>query len=474
MWSQTSNPIAPRPGNAATHVVPVPRCYESDMEIAALLTDGDAMARPLLQRLTGDGNTRWDIDECRVVQARRHAARPASGDGSAWLDICYRLALQDRDRGARQALWLYAKAYSLGRSADAFRAALPAACVVPGLGEPVMHMPELDLVVWPLPNDPVMEQLPALLDPVAVRPHLPSGALGTKGSGGIGEVSVVRYEPEEHCLARIAIPGAADEKAIYGKSYAGERWRDARDCMHSLWCTGCVDPQAFVVGRPLGSCPALHAVWQAEVRGEPLALRLAGPHAEATLDAVAAALAALHAGPLIVREARQLAATVTQARTWCAELGAEDGRFAADLDALLFHLERGAARPRRVVTTHGDFHVDRMQWWNGRIALFDYDSFTIDSPARDVAGFVSNLLCRDDGKADWAQLAANFVARYRAHCGGRLAETELDWHLQFALLREAHRCFARHCAGWQDKALRAMILARASLASLPRRAGSVL
>ncbi|MBD5803666.1 Phosphotransferase enzyme family protein [Azoarcus sp. Aa7] len=444
------------------------------MEHAALLTDGDAMARPLLQRLAGDGNTRWGVDECRVVQTRRHAAHTAPGDLGAWLDVCYRLALQDRDRGTRHALWLYAKAYSQGQSADAFRAALPAACVIPGLGEPVMHMPELDLVVWPLPNDPVMDQLPALLDPVAVRPHLPPAAMGREGSGGIGEISVVRYEPEDHCLARIAIPDAANEAAIYGKSYAGEQWRDARDCMHALWCTGCVDPQAFVVGRPLGSCPALHTVWQAEVCGEPIALRLAGPHAEAMLDAVAAALAALHAGPPIARETHPVAATVTQARTWCSELTAEGSRFAADLDALLFHLERGAAPPRRVVTVHGDFHAGRMQWWNGRIALFDYDSFTIDSPARDVASFVGDLLCRDDDSADWARLAACFVARYRAHCGGRLAESELEWHLQFALLRDAYRCFLHQRAGWQERALRALTIARSGIATLPHLGGSFL
>ncbi|MCC4115768.1 hypothetical protein LLG90_10445 [Aromatoleum toluclasticum] len=115
-----------------------------------------------------------------------------------------------------------------------------------------------------------------------------------------------------------------------------------------------------------------------------------------------------------------------------------------------------------------------MQWWNGRIALFDYDSFTIDSPARDVAGFVGGLLCLDDDSADWAQLAATFVTRYRAHCGGRLAEAELEWHLQLALLREAHRCFERHRAGWQERALRALIIARSGLASLPHRAGSFL
>lgn len=438
------------------------------MNCEVLLTDGDAMAGPLLRQLVGPGDTPWEIDHCHVVQARRHLSEQIREEGAPWLDVCYQLDLRNAQRGTQHDVWLYAKAYSEGRSMDAYRAALPVACVIPDLGSPVMHMPELDLVVWPLPNDPVMGQLPALLDPVAIQPHLRPLATSPAGPG-IGEIHIVRYEPEDHCLARIELGDASNEAAIYGKSYAGEKWRDARDCMHALWCRGCVDPRAFVVGRPLGSCPALHAIWQEEVRGEALADRLAGPFAEATLDAAAAAaaLAVLHSGPLIAREARPIGDAVTLARRWCATLARADGRFAADLDAMLFHLERAAAPPRRLVAVHGDFHIDQMQWWNGRIALFDYDSFTIDSPARDVADMVGHLLCREDGRADWPLVAAHFVELYRLHCGGRLAERELDWYLQLMLLREAHRSFVRHRAGWQERTLRALVMARAGIAALP-------
>ncbi|NMG44385.1 hypothetical protein GPA22_11670 [Aromatoleum toluvorans] len=436
------------------------------MDYAALLTDGNAMAGALRQQLLGPGETSWEIDRCHVVQTRWHLSERTHEEGAAWLDVCYRLDLHHARRGTRRAVWLHAKAYSGGRSVDAYRAALPAACVIPDLGRPVMHVPELDLVVWPLPNDPVMGQLPALLDPVAVQPHLPPSATGSERQG-IGEIRIVRYEPEDHCLARIGFQDTSREKAIYGKSYAGEKWRDARDCMHSLWCTGCIDPRAFVVGRPLGSCPALNAIWQEEVRGEALADRLVGPFAEATLDAVAAALAVLHAGPLIARETRPIGETVALARRWCATLARADTGFAADLDAVLFHLEREAAAPRRMATVHGDFHIDQMQWWNGRIALFDYDSFTIDSPARDVADLVGRLLCREDGEARWPLVASRFVELYRRHCGGRLAERELDWYLQLTLLREAYRSFVRHRTGWQERARRALVMARAGIAALP-------
>lgn len=437
------------------------------MDYATLLTDGDAMAGPLLRRLAGSGETDWEVRHCRVMQTRRRISRRTREDGAAWLGICYRLGLRNRQSGCEHDLWLYAKAHSQGRSEDAFRAALPAACVIPELGEPVMHVPEMDLVIWPLPNDPMMEQLPALLDPVAVQPHLMSSA-ASACKADIGEVSIVRYEPEEHCLARIEIHDGGHDAAIFGKSYAGESWRDARDCLHALWCRGCIVPQAFVVGRPLGSCAALRAVWQEEVRGEPLADRLAGPLAHETADALAVALVSLHAGPRLARAAQPVADSVALARKWSKKLHQADARFAADLDAVLFHLERDAASPRRLVTVHGDFHVDQLQWWNGRIALFDYDNFTLDSPARDVADFVSQLLCRDDRQADWPAIAALFVERYRMRCGGALPERELDWYLQLMLLRKAYSSFVRNRSGWQERTRHALGAARAGLAALPR------
>lgn len=434
------------------------------------------MAPVLLRRLAGDLESDWLIEHCRVVQTRRRISRRTREDGAAWLGVCYELALRNARSGQLDSHWLYAKAYTQGRSAQAWQTAMPLVCVMPRLGEPVMHVAELDLVLWALPNDPAMAQLPAFLDPVAVAPHLPPGLVSrdpAAAAQAVSAVRIVRYEPEEHCLARFVVCAADSEVAIFGKSYATDAWRDARDGLDALWRRGCEHPRAFVVGRPLGSSAALRVVWQAEVQGEPLAERMAGAEAEATLDTLAQALSHLHAGTSIARAQQSLGETLEVARKWRKKLVQADASLAPALDAVLLQLEHRALPPRRLVTIHGDFHLDQMMWANGRIALFDYDNFGIDSAARDLGDFVSQLLCREGRQADWAALAARFVECYRACCDEALSDQELEWYLRLMLLRKAYSFFVRHREGWRQRALHAVLAAQAGLAVLPRRIAEV-
>jgi aminoglycoside phosphotransferase (APT) family kinase protein len=286
----------------------------------------------------------------------------------------------------------------------------------------------------------------------------------------VPDIRIVRYEPEEHCLARFALSSAGGEVAIFGKSYATESWRDARDTLDAMWRRGCDDPQAFIVGRLLGSSAVLRVVWQAEVHGVPLVERVVGSDGTATLEAVAVALGRLHAGAPIARKRRSLGETLDVARKWRKKLVQAEVSLAPAIDAVLFQLENRALRPRRLVTIHGDFHLDQMMWSEGRIALFDYDNFSIDSPARDVGDFVSQLLCREDRQANWPLLAARFVDCYRARCGEALSDQELEWYLQLMLLRKAYSFFVRQRDGWRQRSLRALIAAQAGLSVLPRTA----
>jgi len=182
---------------------------------------------------------------------------------------------------------------------------------------------------------------------------------------------------------------------------------------------------------------------------------------------LAAALARLHDDGPTAGRVELLGETLANARKWHKKLVQADARFAIALDPVLTRLEGDAAEPRRRVSTHGDFHADQMMWCDGRIALFDYDNFGLESPARDLADFASQMLCREDGTADWAAVAAGLIARYRALCGGEPDEGELDWHLRLMLLRKAYSCFVRNGAGWQARTTRALAAAQAGIGALP-------
>ncbi|NMG75573.1 hypothetical protein [Aromatoleum diolicum] len=452
------------------------------MDISRLLTDEVAMTGLLQRGLPGfrDGLAR--IEGCSVTQSRRRISRRTREQGAPYLGVCYALAVRDTLTGRLGSQSLYAKAYSRGASLDAYRAAWPQHCIVPRFGEPVMHLPEFDMVVWSLPNDPAMAQLPAFLDPVGVRAHLPlarifaaeAAASGASEAAQVEAVHIVRHEPEEHCTARFSLRYGDERAAIYGKSYRGEEWRDARDCLAALWRQGGADPQAFIVGRPLGACPILHAVWQREVTGVALAGELAGPAADALLHTLAVALSRLHAGGPLQGRAEPLGETLDTARKWRKKLLQAEPRFAAPLDHILARLEaQEDAPPPRMRPIHGDFHVDQMLWCDGRIALFDYDNFALGAPARDVADFVSQLLCREGevgegaGIADWPAIAVRFITHYRAANGGAPDDRELDWYLRLMLLRKAYSFFVRHRAGWPGRVRRALADAEAGLAALP-------
>lgn len=447
------------------------------MEIIRLLTDEIAMTGLLQRSLPGfrDGLAR--IERCSVTQSRRRISRRTREQGAPFLGVCYALAVRDTRTGHLAEQTLYAKAFSRGASLDAYRAAWPQHCIIPRFGEPVMHLPELDLVVWSLPNDPAMAQLPAFLDAAAIRAHLPLDRIfgAAAAHAGVDAVHIVRHEPEEHCTARFALHCGAARATIYGKSYRGEEWRDARDCLEALWREGDADPQAFLVGRPLGSCPPLHVVWQREVSGVPLASQLAGAAPDAVLRTLAVALARLHAdGPAPERvESRD--DTLDTARKWRKKLLQAEPRFAPLLDTVLSRLEAPAdLPPTRMRPIHGDFHIDQMLWCDGRIALFDYDNFMLGAPARDVADFISQLLYREGGRGDEGRVvdrpavAARFLTHYRAANGGAPDDRELDWYLRLMLLRKAYSFFVRHRPGWPGRVLSALADAQAGVAALPQ------
>lgn len=438
------------------------------MDHMPVLTSDAAMAAVLQRHLPGCREGTWDIEACRVVQTRCRISRRTAAFGAPYLGVCYHLAAREARSGRRATQWLYGKAYSQGMSEGAYLDAVPDHCVMPRLGAPVMHMPELDLVLWSLPNDPAMDRLPAFLDAAAVRPQLPLGRLYAAAADAVRVAApqIVRHEPEEHCTARFALHHRGRSDVVFGKSYVGEAWRDARDCLDALWHQACADPRAFLVGRPLGASAPLRAVWQEEVSGRPLADTLTGPGADAVLKILAGALARLHADGPTAGRARPLGDILGDARKWRKKLIQADPRLAPALDAVLTRLEREAAEPRRRVRIHGDFHADQMMWCHGRIALFDYDNFALGAPARDLADFASQLLCREDRAAAWPAIAARLITHYRAGCAGEPDDAELDWNLRLMLLRKAYSAFVRSGTGWQARAGRALAAAQAGLAAL--------
>lgn len=426
--------------------------------------DDQQAAAALAQAVPGFGDGTWQILSARVAQSRRRISRRLLQDGGLWLGAVWQLQVRDLATGRCGEQWLYGRFYRGHEPAAQWQQEADRACAMPRFGRPVELLPEAGLVLWALPNDPVMSELGAFLDPAALAVHLPPALAPDAGTAV--SATVVRHEPEEHCTARFRCLHKGQALAFYGKCYAGERWRDARDGLDALWHQSENDPQAFFVGRPLGASPRLGAVWQAEVEGAPLATELTLPEGRRLITRLAEALwrfqqAGPRQGPVLTQ-----ADAVETAAKWRKKLVLAEPALSDAADPVVSLLHRVPLRSSPEVPVHGDFHVDQMLWTGHRIALFDYDNLAMGSPVRDLADCISQLLCREDA-GDWQTLSSQLLADFRAASGKGFDDEDFEWHLRLMLLRKAYSFMVRNRAGWRRRCERALLLALAGMNALP-------
>ncbi len=431
--------------------------------LAPYLDDATA-AEALSQALPGFRDGPWEILDCRVAQTRRRVSRRLLSDGGLWLGVVWRLQVRERSTARQGVQWLYGRFHRGNRLPAGWLEEAAQACAMPDFGRPAEVLPALGLVIWTLPNDPGIRKLPAFLDATALARHLPPALVPDDGT--VVEASIVRHEPEEHCTARFRTRQAGQTTDFFGKCYAGERWRDARDGLDALWQQSLNDPRAFAIGRPLGASAHLGALWQLEVRGTPLADELLLPDGRWRVEELATALVAFQrGGPR--QGARQLpAADLALATKWRKKLVLAAPELADAADPVISLLQRQPDPGHAEVSVHGDFHVDQMLWTGRRIALFDYDNLAIGSPMRDLADCISQMLCRDDD-GDWTTVAWRMMDAYRRQGTEDYDPAAFDWYLRLMLMRKAYSFLVRARAGWQRRAENALLLALAGMTALP-------
>src|SRR5437867_1460600 len=247
----------------------------TDLERSALLTDADRMRDVFQAALPGFGSGGLLIDGCRIVHTRYRTSRAERREGKAFLSVCYALDVRDLARARRGTQLVHGKAYGPADSRRRFAEAKARHRFEPSFGEAVAHLADLDLVVWAFPNDPKLPHLPEVIDPRAVKRHLPYDRLpaGLDAAAHIHEVDVevVRYKPEVRCITRYQLAGAERQAfTLYGKTFKHERAREIARRIQSIWRRSADDPDGFIVPQPLGHDDAVRTVWQAALSGTPL------------------------------------------------------------------------------------------------------------------------------------------------------------------------------------------------------------
>ena len=408
-------------------------------------TDLPAMRSLLQRRLPGFVDGRLRIDALRLHKARRSSSLRRNPHP---VTLCYELQVADAQRGTAGSQWLYAKMFRDGASADCFASIDASRLQRPAFGEALVHLPELDMLLWALPNDPGLPQLAALLDPLRLRSLLPWAALAIDPQRCRGvEVELLRYEPEQRATLRcsVALDGSDTPLVLYAKTFCDERGQVIHERFSHFWQRAQLDPAAPLVAPPLGYDAAMRTAWQGCAEGVPLLQALAVGDAPTLLAQVAQALAAVHAAPLAGSRERPLAHWCAEARRRQTKIARAEPALAARAEALVDSIDTLAARwpdvPLGLI--HGDFHPDQVWLHEGRVVLFDFDEFTLGDPLEDIAEFALKL-----GDESWSR---DFIVAAAATLGASFYADRLRWHLGVQCLLQASRAFIFQRAGWRTE-----------------------
>lgn len=429
-----------------------------------LYSDGAAML-PLLQaQLPGFADGALRITGIAVHAARRNTSRERN---PIPLSLCYDLQVNDTRHGRSGTQTCFAQVYRPGLAEVAHARVDTSRLAQPAFGEPLVLLPALNLLLWALPNDPDLPQLPALLDPARAQQALPP-ACGAEPGDAL-RVELLRYAPQRRATLRVTLAarGGRPERAVYAKTFFDERALDIHQRFEHFWQLSRRDALAPLVAEPLGYDAATRSVWQASAAGVPLLQALDATHGMLLIQRVAQALALLHDAPL----QPSAGAAPHSVPHWLAELSRRRNKIDRIKPALAERTARiaatltaQAARPSRRPHSliHGDCHPDQMWVHEGRIVLFDFDEFTLGDPMEDLASFVLKLEQADQPEA----LGRALVRTYAAAAPQRYDAQGLAWHLAIQSLLQVSRAFIYQRPGWAEELERRLAAAESRTLAL--------
>ncbi|MDH5773748.1 MAG: aminoglycoside phosphotransferase family protein [Nitrospirota bacterium] len=422
------------------------------MEPFQFIRDPYRMKEVLQSRLPDFSNGNLLISSCEIEHLLFKKSFKEGFQRKASLGVGYILEVFEPSTQKQGQLKLYGKAYLDGRSQKIFDS-LPARVLTPPLfGEPLVHLPEWDLILWAFPNDPQLWHLPSLVDRQHVQDLLPfqqDSGIDTFSSHTLSVlgVHVVRYKPELRCTLRydllVHTPSSSRPITIYAKAFPDGQCEGIYERTQFFAEQALKHPDGFFVPKPLGLNSAINTIWQPSVPGRSLLEVLNPTTFHNLMTLVGKGLARFHMSPLSMPRKMSVPNQLQEARKRLGKIYRHCPERQDSLETCLATLEeRAACFPSiRETVIHGDFHAEQLLVSEDRIALFDFDDLAFGDPLQDVADFMAQLHFYDYTPDCIQDMSMAFCRAYANHVSWEVSPERLDWHMRIHFMRKACREF---------------------------------
>lgn len=397
--------------------------------------------------------TQFSVRQCEILQVRY---KP----GSSCM-VSYRLDIVNTSTGESSEQILCGRAVPEGRSQSKREKAEAHALVQPRFGKPLLHLPDIEMILWSFPNDRKMRTLPAVIAKAQQAPEfLPNWLTAHRGPEWhvVGTTSnVVHYVGEHTCTVRTSIDlvntaqRTHQTMIIFGKTYYDEEGAETERVMRHLWDSASRRNGRLGLAQPLWHDMQRKTLWQLGIQGSTLeAYAIENSESISLFTEAARAIAIFHATPLpslrsvtipnLIDTLGAVGSMLMQCRPSCRPV------LAPLLARLTAQGKMVPASP--TATLHGDLHLKNLFLTDGKIALIDLDNVCEGPPAWDIGSFVAGLLAgalaRHVSHDRMASHIQAFLCDYNQSAPWRLDVPTVVWCTAVALVLErSHRCITR-------------------------------
>lgn len=433
------------------------------------ILDADTMGTIFQQLLLKDEPTQKVI----LCQIERAKYKP----GNSCL-ISYTLTIRNERSLDEAEHRLSAKFFPPGESEAHFAKTQRQNWIATGFAAPVLHMPELSMVVWQFPNDRKLTFLPKLIDNYFLQRYVlpPMLAAHFGNDWRIVDLTqqVVHYAPELTCTVRLhvrmqsAVAGQEQSCVLFGKTFYNDAGGETDWMMHELWHS--VARQSGVLGmaQPLGYQPDLRFQWQVGLQGKTLLDYEHDSMAFSKHIAQAArVVAALHQSTTSCTRTSTVADWLTQLCEIQRMIASLRPQSRPAVDRLVEHLLRqaDALSLQPVALLHSDLHLQNFfvlahegahegadegvdAQVGGHVALIDLDGLALGSPWQDVGSFLATLYYRGiingTPHPQTEAIVEVFCQAYASASAWPFVRQAVDWYTAAALLNQrVYRAIAR-------------------------------
>jgi Phosphotransferase enzyme family len=428
-----------------------------DLQLPQLSTilDSEAMRNTLWDSMFESAKDRdcFLIRHCDIIQVRY---KPASS-----CMVSYRLEVENVITGEKGQQILCGRAFPEGRSQPQWEKASTQALVQPRFGLPLIHLPEVEMVLWSFPNDRKMRTLPAAVDATRSASDTPpswlSEHVGTGWQVGDTRSRVMHYVGEHTCTVQTSLDlvhpsrNARQSLTLFGKTYYNDEGAQTDLVMRQLWNSDARRSGQLDVAQPLCYDARLKTLWQLGIQGATLENHaIETPAGIPLLKKAAHSVAAFHTTPLLnipsitmvelLGKLDAVTSVLMQCRPSCRPL-------------LLPLRDRLVAQAKTIslgpsATLHGDLHMKNLFLTDDRIALIDLDNVRRGHPGLDIGSFVAGLLTWASAKqiplSQMAGPVEAFLTHYNHSAPWKLDQPTVAWFTAVSLVTErSYRCVTR-------------------------------